>query len=1039
MKKKKILLTLAIASMMGLAGCGETSTDPQTPVDPPVVTVDPVVTGITLKAEGDKTSLEISQTLKFTATVTGEGDFNKQYTFSVDKEDIGVISNEGVLTAKKAGTVIVTATATGDKTKKSSITITVTAAPVSEIKNIVVGKYAHVIGKVTSVGVGLYFIDDGTGPMEVYYNGYDGAVPEDIAIGKVVELTGIVRDNYGIVEFVGTSGKDEYFTAAISDKTIESTTLDGLTKLDAAGYDAIAKTAEKLTPIKFRGTALEGLEFKVDDSSTEKLHVSYATDAIKAAITVGKEYDVVGYMAPYHTKNSYNQLYISSAQEVLIAVSSITVAATGDATSVRVGETLALTATVLPENAANRAVTWSSSDDTKASISENGLVTGVALADSVTFTATAKDGSGVTGSLTLKVLAAPKDSVKSLTLNEETVEMAAGYTHQIVATVEGETVESDINKGVTYTAETGKDSIITVSDTGLITAVGAGTAKVTVETLGLDAEGHKLSKEVSVTVLSEPKNGKISKTVSDVLAYTEADTTQLVTLTGVAEKLTNAQNKNPYFMLVDAQTGQTVKIYKPYASTDASWGWDSSTVSYKKSVETDGKMIDKDTSGVAEHTVTVTGYVDIYQGTPQIIDGVVEIGDAITSANVVKGAEEHGTFAIVGETTIGGDVEVTVEAESASYRVGYVRVDQGFKSFFVHKNDQGKYIVKGLTAYNKVEVSFVNPDDITTTLTTTQAAEAANALTTSTSVDEVSESYSKVAGKVSAISGQEYTITDETTSFKVYDSEKVLEETVHIEDTIEVYGNLERRYGTPQITNVGLVNRVAATYEITIADGISNGTIVLSAPSGAYGSKITITATPKSGYKLSTLSYAGEAIQVVANQNEYQITLTKSGVIEATFVETSAATNVIVSKTIASYATAGTWVNGTKYAATEATALTLDTVASVYATGGNNTGKYYSADPGTWRFYSSETGKINIKLTGDYELVSVTLTYTLSDNTKPGVFVDASNSNAEVVSDTAYAGVSGKTAQFTATKTDTGNAVLCVSSITVVYRATTNS
>ena len=485
MKKKKILLTLGIAAMMGLAGCGETPVPgPSNPDNPPVVVVDPVVTGITLKAAGDKTSLEVGETLQFTATVTGEGEYNKQVTFTVDKTDVaeissvGVltakakgtvrvtataagdsskkaslditiihsvvtgitlsaegdatsikisetlkltatvagegnfnnkytlsvdkpaiasISDEGVLTGKSAGTVKVTATATGDTSKTASLDITVEAVPVSEIKDVVIGKYAHVIGKVTSVGVGLYFIDDGTGAMEVYYGGYDHAIPEDIALGKVVELAGVAKDNYGIMEFDAASGKDEYFTAAISDKTIESTTLDSLTKLDAAGYDAIAKTADKLTPIKFRGTALEGLEFKVDDASTEKLHVSYASDATKAAIKVGDEYDIVGYMAPYHTTKNYNQLFVAEVKDAVYLPESVTI--TGD-TTVRATETIKLVASVSPAKA-SQGITWSSSDETKAKVAADGTVTGVAEGQ-VTIAATA------TGTTVKKVLSTPR-------------------------------------------------------------------------------------------------------------------------------------------------------------------------------------------------------------------------------------------------------------------------------------------------------------------------------------------------------------------------------------------------------------------------------------------------------------------------------------------------------------------------------------------------------------------------------------------------------------------------------------------------------
>lgn len=59
--------------------------------------------------------------------------------------------------------------------------------------------------------------------------------------------------------------------------------------------------------------------------------------------------------------------------------------------SVAVGATKNLTATVSPANATNPAVNWTSSDDTKATVSATGVVTGVA-AGTATITATTADG-----------------------------------------------------------------------------------------------------------------------------------------------------------------------------------------------------------------------------------------------------------------------------------------------------------------------------------------------------------------------------------------------------------------------------------------------------------------------------------------------------------------------------------------------------------------------------------------------------------------------------------------------------------------------
>jgi uncharacterized protein YjdB len=85
-----------------------------------------------------------------------------------------------------------------------------------------------------------------------------------------------------------------------------------------------------------------------------------------------------------------------------IAVSSISIL--GDSVGVQ-GNTIQLSAAVLPANATNKAVTWTSSDTSKATVSSTGLVTLIA-AGSVTITATASDGSEVIGIKQLTIEAA---------------------------------------------------------------------------------------------------------------------------------------------------------------------------------------------------------------------------------------------------------------------------------------------------------------------------------------------------------------------------------------------------------------------------------------------------------------------------------------------------------------------------------------------------------------------------------------------------------------------------------------------------------
>ena len=85
-------------------------------------------------------------------------------------------------------------------------------------------------------------------------------------------------------------------------------------------------------------------------------------------------------------------------------VTGITVTSNRENNEVQAGRTATLTAAVAPENATRQTVTWSSSDETLATVTFNGIVTTTeGKTGKVTITATATDGSGVTGTIELNI------------------------------------------------------------------------------------------------------------------------------------------------------------------------------------------------------------------------------------------------------------------------------------------------------------------------------------------------------------------------------------------------------------------------------------------------------------------------------------------------------------------------------------------------------------------------------------------------------------------------------------------------------------
>ena len=134
--------------------------------------------------------------------------------------------------------------------------------------------------------------------------------------------------------------------------------------------------------------------------------------------------------------------------------------------------TVTLTATIAPANATNKTVTWTTSDNTVATVS-GGVVT-LLKAGNVTITATTVSG-GHTATCTITVTDTTP-VVTSVTLNKTTAEVDVARANQTQLTA---TVNGLYDPPASVTWETDDADIATVSNAGLVTAVAPGTATIT--------------------------------------------------------------------------------------------------------------------------------------------------------------------------------------------------------------------------------------------------------------------------------------------------------------------------------------------------------------------------------------------------------------------------------------------------------------------------------------------------------------------------------------------------------------------------------
>ena len=174
-----------------------------------------------------------------------------------------------------------------------------------------------------------------------------------------------------------------------------------------------------------------------------------------------------------------------------VAVTEVTVSPSS--LEMTVGDATNLTAAVKPTDATNTSVSWRSSDPTVVQVDSTGHVTAV-KAGTATVTATAEDGSGVSGSCSITVKESAGSSsvpVTGVSLNYNTV---SGVVNENISLNADVLPTNATDPSVTWSSS--DPSIATVDSTGKVTMRGRGRVTITCTTRD---GGHTASCEIDVS------------------------------------------------------------------------------------------------------------------------------------------------------------------------------------------------------------------------------------------------------------------------------------------------------------------------------------------------------------------------------------------------------------------------------------------------------------------------------------------------------------------------------------------------------------
>lgn len=236
-------------------------------------------------------------------------------------------------------------------------------------------------------------------------------------------------------------------------------------------------------------SSLKGVSLKWASSNEDVLVI---TESGKLSVTVK---GVAGGNAVVTAINQDNVVVGFCNVEVLEPVKGLVLSET-EVTS-RIGSNVQLRATITPDNATNQNVTWKSSNPKVATVSANGLVT-MKSAGTTSIICTSVDNPSIQAFCNVRVLKA----VSGVYLDIDSKEMYVGENYRLTYLV----TPSDASTP-TVIWESTNSSVVTVDNTGMLTAKAVGQAEIIIKTV--DGSYMDLC---TIVVKQKPTNVKLSVT-----------------------------------------------------------------------------------------------------------------------------------------------------------------------------------------------------------------------------------------------------------------------------------------------------------------------------------------------------------------------------------------------------------------------------------------------------------------------------------------------------------------------------------------------
>lgn len=394
-------------------------------------------------AEGEKVT--------FTASVSPKNAANSSLTWESSDKGIAVVDQNGVVTGVKEGRARITVKTFNGKTDSRIVTVRGKKIPVDNI-TIEPKEVQVTIGSSTKLKAMI--------------------TPENASNKEVIWAS----SNNSIAYF---QGDGTIYGSKPGSVTITAKTSNGLT---ASCIVTVVKApvppsgiilSQNAAEINIGQTLTLTATVKPEDATGSKVAwessdhtvAGVSDQGVVTGIGAGKA------LITAKTSNGITSICTVTVKQVSSAPSAITLNQTN--MEMQIGGLGILTATITPNDAADKTIVWTSSDGTIAGVDSKGTVTGNSAGTAVI---TATTGNGTTAACTV-IVKDNKVEPESVALDPSELQMEIGTSFKLTAIVfPDNTTEKILNWAIT------DNTIASVDSQGIITAIAEGTTVVTVYT-----------------------------------------------------------------------------------------------------------------------------------------------------------------------------------------------------------------------------------------------------------------------------------------------------------------------------------------------------------------------------------------------------------------------------------------------------------------------------------------------------------------------------------------------------------------------------